>query len=252
MIFRSSEPAKSSGDPRQPSTGGMWSRQRLRARISGEKLVTDGEDNDLFDEARLDPAGYRLSMGEEVYVSPATAATKTSVRLLKQSEAFLIPPGQFAFLMTEEVVRIPEDAFAFIALRSKKTKFRGLVNVSGFHADPGYHGRLVFAVFNAGPGDVHLRRGDELFTIMMTDLDQTTDKPRRREDSFLSIPTDLIAPIAGEIQSLAGLKGNIDEVQDDLEERLGKVERDAAIIRWATALILGALITLLIRSFSGG
>ncbi len=235
-----------------PSSKGMWSKQRLRTRLSQEKLVTDGDGNDVFSEARLDPAGYRLSMGAEVYVSPATSSTKTSVRPLALNEAFLIPPGQFAFLLTEEVVQVPPDAFAFIALRSKKTKFRGLVNVSGFHADPGYHGRLVFAVFNAGPGDVHLRRGDELFTIMMMDLDQPTEAPRKKEDGFMSIQTDLIAPIAGEIQSLAGLKGNIDEVQEDLEERLGKVERDAAIIRWATALILGALITLLVRSFSAG
>lgn len=247
-----SAPKPPGGATPEISSRGMWSSQRLRARLSGETLVTDGDGKDLFDEGRLDPAGYRLAMGKEVYVSPATAATKTSVRPLDPDEAFIIPPGQFAFLLTEEVVRIPHDAFAFIALRSKKTKFRGLVNVSGFHADPGYHGRLIFAVFNAGPGDVHLRRGDELFTIMMTDLDQATDKPRKREECFLSIPTDLIAPIAGEIQSLAGLKGNIDEVQDDLEERLGKVERDAAIIRWATALILGALIALLVRSFSAG
>jgi dCTP deaminase len=252
VIGRAPAPKLPAGAPPEIPSRGMWSRQRLRLRISNENLVTDGDGNDVFNEGRLDPAGYRLSMGEEVYVSPATVATKTSVRSLKPSEAFFIPAGQFAFLLTEEVVRIPDDAFAFIALRSKKTKFRGLVNVSGFHADPGYHGRLIFAVFNAGPGDVHLRRGDELFTIMMTDLDQATDKPRKREDCFMNIQTDLIAPIAGEIQSLAGLKANIDEVEDDLEERLGKVERDAAIIRWATALILGALIALLVRTFSAG
>ena len=50
---------------------------------------------------------------------------------------FTIPPGQFAFLLTEEVVSVPPDALAFISIRAK-TKFRGLVNVSGFHVDPGY------------------------------------------------------------------------------------------------------------------
>ena len=46
------------------------------------------------------------------------------------------PPGQFAFLLTKEVVSVPADALAFISIRVK-TKFRGLVNVSGW---PGCNG----------------------------------------------------------------------------------------------------------------
>lgn len=237
--------------PRDPSMRGFWSRQTLHERLSAGYMVTDEAGRCVYDWRRLDPAGYRLTMGGEVYVSPAKAEARSSVRPLKEREAFLIPPGQFAFLLTEEVIRVPDDAYAFIALRSKRTKFRGLVNVSGFHADPGYHGRLVFAVFNAGPGDVHLRRGDELFMIAFADLDRPTDRPRPAGETFLSIPVDLIAPIAGEIQSLAGLKENMDAVEEDLDERLNAMERDVAILRWAVALVLGALVTLLVRSLLG-
>lgn len=228
---------------------GIWSRQTLHRRMLAERLVTASDGTSVFKETRLDPAGYRLTMGREVYVSPEKSAVKSSVRRLEEEEAFFIPAGQFAFLITDEVVTVPNDAFAFIALRSKKTKFRGLVNVSGFHADPGYHGRLVFAVFNAGPGDVHLRQGDELFAIMLADLDSPTVKPRAREEGFMNIPADLIAPIAGEVQSLAGLKERIDEVRDDLEERLHSMERDVAVLRWAIALVLSAFVALMVRAF---
>ncbi|MBZ9649742.1 deoxycytidine triphosphate deaminase [Sphingobium sp. 3R8] len=200
----------------------------------------------MFAAEKLDPAGYLLTMGGEVYVSPAKADKKDSVRLLKDDEAFFIPPGQFAFLLTEEVVKVPDDAFAFIALRSK-SKFKGLVNVSGFHADPGFYGRLIFAVFNAGPGDVHLRRGDALFMVTFADLDEKTAKPRRDLKPQLNIPTDIILPIAGEIQSLAGLKANIDDVEREFDERLHAIERDVAILRWALALMLGAVVTLVVR-----
>ena len=47
---------------------------------------------------------------------------------------------------------------AFISIKAK-LKFRGLVNVSGFHIDPGYRGKIIFAVFNAGPQPILLRRG---------------------------------------------------------------------------------------------
>lgn len=243
--------------PDEPDVGGLpseprgiWSRQTLHRRIEGENLITKGDGTSSYQETKLDPAGYRLSMGREVYVSPEKSATKASVRKLEEQEAFFVPAGQFAFLITDEVVTVPADAFAFIALRSKKTKFRGLVNVSGFHADPGYHGRLVFAVFNAGPGDVHLRQGDELFAIMLADLDVRTEKPREADGGFMNIPADLIAPIAGEVQSLAGLKENINEVEEDLKERMHSMERDVAVLRWSIALVLGAFVTLLVRAFT--
>lgn len=229
---------------------GIWSSQTIEARAAKGGLITDAKGGNAFQEDRLDPAGYLLSMGGEYYVSPARAEDRESIQDLKEHQAFRIPPGQFAFLLTEEVIKVPEDAFAFIALRSK-AKFKGLVNVSGFHADPGFHGRLVFAVFNAGPGDVHLRRGERLFMLTLAYLDAKSSRPRQDKQPQLSIPMEIIMPIAGEVQSLAGLKGNIDEVREELDERLHTLERDVAILRWAVALVLGAIVTLVARTFIG-
>lgn len=231
-------------EPRTPS--GIWSRQTIEARARKDGLFYDEHEAPVFEEKRLDPASYRLAIGGEIYISPAKAKDKASVTFLDPREAFFIPPGQFAFLLSEEVVKVPGDAFALIALRTR-TKFKGLVNVSGFHADPGYHGRLIFAVFNAGPGDVHLRRGDDLFTISFAWLDEETSRPRSEEERFLHIPSEIITPIAGEVQSLAGLKESIDEVNDGLGERLHSVEREVAILRWAFALALSIVVGLLVR-----
>lgn len=231
--------------------GSFWSDVTLERRIRRDHLVVDGDGKDAFRPDRLDGAGYRLTMGAEVYISPSKEDARASVIDLDPNKAFMIPPGQFAFLLTEEVVSVPDDAIAFISLRSKTTKFKGLVNVSGFHADPGYKGRLIFSVFNAGPGDVHLRRGEELFMIMFADLDRRSRRPRK-EKGYMHIRSELIYPIAGRLQSLAGLKEGIDEVEDRLEDRLRKLERDVALARWAAALGLGALVTLLTKAFSGG
>jgi len=238
-------------EPRDDGMRGLWSDRTIHERLGSEKLIYDEHGNDCFKWSRIDPAGYRLTMGPEVYVSPAKASDKGSVRQLKEREAFLVPAGQFAFLSTEEFVHVPDNTFCFISLRSKHMKFRGLVNVSGFHADPGYRGRLVFAVFNAGPGDVHLRRGDELFSIMFADLDRPARKPRPPIGGFSGVPTELISPIAGELQSLAGLKEGIDEVENELDSRLNSMEREVAILRWAVAIILGALVTVLVKSLTG-
>jgi hypothetical protein len=86
---------------------------------------------DPFIPERVDCAAYTLAIGPEVYVTPndqTADPTTITVRKLTEAEAFTIPPGQFAFLLTEEVVSVPADALAFISIRAK-TKFRGLVNV---------------------------------------------------------------------------------------------------------------------------
>ena len=105
---------------------------------------------------------------------------------------------------------MPDTALAFISVRAT-IKFRGLVNVSGFHVDPGYKGRLVFSVFNAGPGPVHLARGDECFLIWYADLDRVP-KLVKSSGGVDDIPSKLINPIAGEIQSLAGLSKRMDAI----------------------------------------
>lgn len=120
---------------------------------SGETL--EGRYHDLIDapnRALVEYASIRLSIGEEVYITPtgkADARHRTK-RRLKEREGFEIPPGQLAFLTTEEKVTVPKNAVAFISLQSKQTKFAGLINVSGFHVDPGYSGKLVFVVFTPG------------------------------------------------------------------------------------------------------
>jgi dCTP deaminase len=124
----------------------FWGGERLKSELG--TLIDD------FTEERIDRASYRLRVGREVYVSPTGEPDDPRNKpktLLDEGEGFTIPAGQFGFILTEERVRVPVGALAFISIRAGY-KFRGLVNVSGFHVDPNYEGRLIFSVFNAGPG----------------------------------------------------------------------------------------------------
>jgi dCTP deaminase len=201
-----------------------------------------------YDATRVTAASYILSVGDEVFISPSSESDVRTRRLLKPRESCVIPPGQFAFLLTQERVRIPSDALAFITLRSKATKFRGLVNVSGFHVDPGYEGRLIFAVFNAGPGPVQVARGDRWFEIFFADLAGAHAEHADRPGGYDSIPTDLITPLATQFQSFAGLEAEIKKTRDDLSVRLHGLEREHTVVRWAAVLIAGALLTVGLKS----
>ena len=197
---------------------GFWSGETLTERV--KDLIVP------FDPKRVDCASYTLSVGPEVYVSPneqSVDPTTTTIRRLGQNEAFAIPPGQFAFLLTKEVIEVPGNALAFISMRAKM-KFRGLVNVSGFHVDPGFRGRLTYAVFNAGPTSVHLKPGQAIFLIWYTDLD-TLSIFKKCDTVRMGIDPDLITGIAGEIQSVAGLTTKIDNVEKRLGKRIHAVEK---------------------------
>ncbi|MDE0006239.1 MAG: hypothetical protein OXQ29_26420 [Rhodospirillaceae bacterium] len=186
-----------------------------------------------------------------MYISPtdeATDSTTKSITHLKKGQAFAIPPGQFAFLLTQEVVTVGLKEIAFISIRAK-TKYRGLVNVSGFHVDPGFSGKLTFAVFNAGPVTVHLREGQDIFLIWFANLTDSCEKDR--PEGPWQIQSEFISGIGGKLHSLASLKSAVDNVEQKFEKRLGAVTRELAIFRVTAAIIATLLIGIVIRLWSG-
>lgn len=198
-----------------------------------------------FDPTRVDCAAYTLSIGPEVYVSPSDQSvdpTAVTVHKLSYREAFTIPPGQFAFLLTEEVVSVPADALAFISIRAK-TKFRGLVNVSGFHVDPGYRGQLTFSVFNAGPVPVHLKRGQPIFLIWYASLDRVTEL-KKTSATPDGIDPEIVTAVAGELQSFASLSKKINDIDNSLRERIHDVEKKQIKVTVIGLIALGIIIAL--------
>lgn len=248
---------KAASVPKKGMPGAFWSRQKILARnqegpifwLPGPGPLFEEIDYEL-DEGRLKAASYNLKMGQEAYITPVSESDPKSVRMLKPDEAFVIPPGQFAFLLTHEAIAVPDNALALVALRAIELKFQGLVNVSGFHVDPGYRGRLIFAVYNAGPGQIHLREGQILFEVFFSDLDQETDQnylASTNKSPIFRIEPRFIGPIAGEFETLKGLRNKIEDIESDLEDRIHALEREQSVVRWASALLLGAVIAFGVR-----
>lgn len=192
----------------------FWSGEKLGERLPG--LITDRGGKPAFDPGQIDGAAYRLHVGNEVYVTPAGKSGDGETRTIQQlddGEGFVIPSGQFGFLITREVVEIPADAMGLISMRAS-IKWRGLVNVSGFHVDPGFKGQLTFAVFNAGPTPVHIREGDDWFLIWFVDLDRVTGHTKKPTPQ-LGIRTGLVNAISGEVHSLAALSDRVDKIETE-------------------------------------
>ena len=186
---------------------------------SEERLIPD----------RLQPSSYELRLGSEVFIS----GTKKLVRLGEDYDEYLaIRPGDMAILLTKETVDIPPDIMGFIAVRTKY-KNRGLVNISGFHVDPGFKGKLTFSVYNAGPSDIILRYLDPVFIIFFATLSKEAETPYDKEQKKIS--AESMSNLAGE--SVSPLS---------LHERLSKLEHTTQM-QWGlfAAVAIGVFITII-------
>jgi hypothetical protein len=126
-----------------------------------------------------------------------------------------------------------------------------LVNVSGFHVDPGYRGQLTFAVFNAGPVPIHLKRGQPIFLIWYASLDRESAF-KKNDPVHLGIDTELISGIAGELQSFAGLSKKMKDVDKALGDRIHAVEKEQTYYRVIGAIALALMIALTVNWLKDG
>jgi dCTP deaminase len=217
---------------------------------SGDKILTELKANtdilNPFDELKIDNSSYRMALGGEYFITPdhdVKRRDSTKKSLAAPSNGSLpgqvsIPPGQFAFLLTEESLIMPDKVMGFISMRAG-FKMNGLINVSGFHVDPGFRGQLVFAVYNAGPAPVNLARGEPIFLLWFADLDDSASErfSRKNKDPQTEIPNDLISRINHPILSLQELSDR----QKAIEATLKNFKWIAGILAAIASLIFGGL-----------
>lgn len=222
----------------------FWSGQRLRQNI--DQII------DKPDARQIDGAAYTLHIGPEIYITPHVEIRDPQSHTkhqLGEREPFCIPPGQFAYLLTEERVTIPYNKIGFISVKAS-IKFKGLVNVSGFHVDPGWSGRLIFSVYNAGPVSIHLHRGAQAFLLWIADLDDSAiaadakdgRKPETIPSRLADIPVNLIGNIPGEIHSLQSVSKRIDDLDIKLKLFTQKMAIYATIVTFVLSIVIGAVV----------
>lgn len=178
----------------------FWNSEKLRA--CGPCIIT------VFNSERVQQAAYELSVGGEYYVT----SMKGGRKVLGLGDQIEIPPGQLALLITEERLKVPANVIGFISMKFGPKK-RGLINVSGFHVDPGFQGRLKFSVYNAGSTKFFFDPGQALFLIWFSDL--SSDEPHKyngEHQNQLSITATDVTEFQGEVASPAQLKREIDKL----------------------------------------
>ncbi|MBW2090922.1 MAG: hypothetical protein JRI34_02210 [Deltaproteobacteria bacterium] len=191
---------------------------------------------DEVDNGALQPSSIELRLGNEVYLS----GEKNLVLLGADKKEVAIKPGELAILLTEEKVNIPRTLMGFISIRNRY-KSMGLINISGFHVDPGFKGKLTFSVYNAGPNDIILRHGERLFLLFLAKLDRETEiKEPGMHDKQEHILSDSMNMLTGKPVSPLSL-----------DARLEKLEARVQLLWGLLAAVAVGIVIALIKVFFG-
>jgi dCTP deaminase len=151
-----------------------------------------------FKSERIAQVAYELSLGDEIFRTDSKGQVKES---LVENSQVTLEPGQFALLLTKETILIPDKLIAFISIKFSLKK-KGLVNISGFHVDPGFKGKIKFSVYNAGPSSITLDRDKPYFLIWLSELTSAAATPYKgSHDGQHHIDSEDVNDLKGEIAS---------------------------------------------------
>jgi dCTP deaminase len=200
--------------------------EKLKNLIKDEKVIEPMPSDDKI-AVRVKSGAYELSLGDEVFRTDSKDRKKEILK--NDKDQITINPGQFALLLTEERVKIPINKIAFISIKAG-VKLRGLINVSGFHVDPGFYGNLVFSVYNAGSGPITLEKGEPYFLIWFAELlleEHETTTYNGEHKNQAGIPAKYIdALLMAELASPNVLLEKINSNYKDLEAKAATNYRD--------------------------
>jgi dCTP deaminase len=207
-----------------------------------------------FQKNRVKNSAYELSLGSEVFLTDSKTG-KVEVINESTNRQVDINPGQFALLLTAEKVHIPKSNIAFISIKAGE-KLKGLINVSGFHVDPGFNDHLLFSVYNAGPSQIVLNCGEPYFPIWFAELktelegDDAYGPDNEHFGKLSHIPPKYIEFLKrGELTSPKSLFDKIKEVETQLTEKLIKSDEKKERNDWLLKLLIGIVIAICIKLF---
>ena len=119
-----------------------------------------------FDEGKLKPANYKLSVGDEYAIGGVLGTLSDE----PGKDSLRIPPFEVAIIKTFETMNMPRFLIARWNIQVKRA-YQGLLWVGGPQVDAGYVGHLFCPIYNLSSTPVVLRYRD---TFAVIDFVKTT------------------------------------------------------------------------------
>ncbi len=184
-----------------------------------------------FNDQQIQPASYDLRVGPEAAVSSRRGKVNVKEKGFVELDA-----GDFAVLVTEEVISLNNQHSGRFGLRSKWAR-KGLLATTGPQIDPGFKGRLGIGLTNLTSRKIALSHLDDLLTVEFHRLSEPVERPYSgpyQDQSSLS-NEDLEAVLEREILSLSEVNTTLRSLAANvkrLEESVSAMKESISSMRW--------------------
>jgi len=146
-------------------------------------------------------------------------------------DAVVLRTGHTIVVTTLETLNLPPNVCG-VGFPPSRVSELGILMTNPGHVDPGYSGRMRFAVINVGKADYSLRRGDAIITLLLFQLDRAPKQDWNQRHPI----TKPSRPDQSRVNCLSH-----DFV--DMESRVRTLTLKTAVYASAMSAVLGAVIS---------
>ncbi len=186
-----------------------------------------------FDKEQIQPASYDLRVG------PVAAVSSSHSKVNVKEKGFLeMTPGDFAIVVSEEVITMDNQHTGRFGLRSKWAR-KGLIATAGPQIDPGFSGRLNVGLTNLSSKNIALPHLADFLTVEFHKLQEPAKVPYSgvyQNQSSLS-NEDLETVLEREVMSLSEMNTTL----RSLSFSVASLEKSVSSMRWVLGAGIGVL-----------
>ena len=143
----------------------------------------------LLDKKQIQPSSVDMRLGNEFkvfkvirkpYIDPKDEEDISSYMestTVKEGEAFIIHPNEFALATTLEYVKVPDDLVARVEGRSSMGRLGVTMHVTAGFIDPGFEGNITLEISNIGAMPVALYPKQRVCQIVFETMTSPSEIP---------------------------------------------------------------------------
>lgn len=130
----------------------------------------------------IEAASIRLTVGEIVIVKhteKVDGRREIEIKEIKQG-SHILAPGDVCFVITQEYINFHDGIAGIMTPKSSGVAEKGILITNTGHVDPGFQGKLKYAVMNMGINEFPLTIGQSITKLMVFRLKERADPDWQR------------------------------------------------------------------------
>jgi dUTPase len=230
---------------------GLLSNVELEAQLKGTTPLVQGLEQPVDRHApnsALESASIRLRAGDIFQLLPDGGGLRAV------SDQIILKEGGVAFVLTKEIMNFDEHHAGVMTAKSGGIAEKGILITNTGHVDPGFKGRLRYAVINMGHEPFCLRAGDVITKLMVFRMGRSADPAWSEMHQPIPDPTtETIRPLGHDFLDIQRRAEKIasEKARETFNEMMISYGIPAALLALAISAlvgVLGAAITIAIAS----